>query len=93
MVLPQFSIFGDYQIMHDLKSNIVFKTPKEIAYDVRFMCVSKKVFLSLCDLFPVTTDNIKQRGLQKRLHYLRAMEKLDKNSVHKSLSRSLKKKF
>jgi len=49
--------------MHDLKSNIVFRTPKEITNDVRFMCVSKKVFMNLCDLFPVTADNLKKRGL------------------------------
>lgn len=79
--------------MHDLKSNIVFKTPKEITNDVRFMCVSKKVFLALCDMFPVTANNIKEQGLKKRLHYLRAMEKLEKNSVHKSLKRSINKKI
>lgn len=60
----------------DLKSNIVFKTAKH-APQTRFMCVSKKVFLNLCDLFPVTADNLKQRGLHKRLHYLRAMARLD----------------
>jgi hypothetical protein len=78
--------------MCDLKSNIVFKTAK-LPTDTRFMCVSKKVFMNLCDLFPVTADNLKQRALQKRLHYLRAMEKLDKTSVYKGLGRSLKKKF
>lgn len=58
MYLPQHSIFGDYQILFDLKSNIVFKTAK-LPHDTRFMCVSKKVFLRLCELFPITADNLK----------------------------------
>jgi hypothetical protein len=28
MFLPQYSIFGDYQIICDCKSNIIFKTAK-----------------------------------------------------------------
>ena len=51
--LPQFQIFGDYQVLNNLSSNIVFKTPKHIS-STKFMCVSKKVFLMLCDLFPNT---------------------------------------
>lgn len=53
MFLPQYSIFGDYQIICDLKSNIIFKTAK-YGPKTRFMCVSRKIFLNLCDLFPVT---------------------------------------
>ena len=62
MFLPQYSIFGDYQIICDLKSNIIFKTAK-YGKQTRFMCVHRKVLLNLCDLFPVTADNLKQRGL------------------------------
>ena len=94
MYLPQYSIFGDYQIICDLKSNIVYKTKvadKEQHHQVRFMCVHKKVFNNLCDLFPVTAENIKQRGLEKRLHYLKAMEKLDmQTDNYKALKRSSK---
>lgn len=62
---------------------------KEKHHQVRFMCVSKKVFNNLCDLFPVTAENIKQRGLEKRFHYLKAMEKLDmQNDTYKALKRS-----
>ena len=53
MLLPPYSIFGDYQIICDLKSNICFRTAKHCA-QTRFMCVDRKVFLNLCDLFPVT---------------------------------------
>jgi hypothetical protein len=61
MILPPFSIFGDYQIINDFKSNIVFKTAKH-APTTRFMCVHKKVFINLCDLFPVTSENLRHRG-------------------------------
>jgi hypothetical protein len=92
MLLPQYSIFGEYQIICDLKSNIVFKTAKH-APQTRFMCVHKKVFMNLCDLFPVTADNLKNRGLQKRIHYLKAMERLDRTQPsYKALVRSPSKR-
>jgi hypothetical protein len=78
MLLPQYSIFGDYQILSDIKSNIVFKTAK-YGKHTRFMCVSKKVLMNLCDLFPVTGKNLKERGLHKRMFYLKAMMRLDNN--------------
>ncbi len=47
--------------------------------------------MNLCDLFPVTADNLKQRGLHKRMHYLKAMERLDRtNPTYKALHRSKK---
>jgi hypothetical protein len=92
MLLPQYSIFGDYQIICDLKSNIVFRTARH-SPQTRFMCVSRKVFQNLCDLFPVTGENLKQRGLHKRKHYLKAMERLDKGvkPANKALVRDTKK--
>jgi len=86
MLLPQYSIFGDFQIICDLKSNIAYRTAKHCP-QTRFMCVERKVFMNLCDLFPVTCDNLKDRGLHKRLHYLRAMKKLDDlNQSYKALN-------
>lgn len=61
--------------------------------DTRFMCVSKKVFLRLCELFPITADNIRHRALLRRMHFVQAMEKLDKVTPLKALGRSFKKKF
>lgn len=44
--------------------------------------------MNLCDLFPVTADNLKQRGLHKRMHYLKAMERLDRtHPTYKALTR------
>ncbi|CDW76539.1 cation channel family protein [Stylonychia lemnae] len=92
MFLPQYQIFGDYQILYDLKSNIVFQTAKN--YPVtRFMCVSKKVLLRLCSEYPITGDNLRQRGLERRKFFMDAMEKLDKLTPLKALGKSLKEKF
>ena len=89
MLLPQYSIFGDYQILSDLKSNIVFKTTK-YGKHTRFMCVSKKMLMNLCDMFPVTGKNLKERGLHKRIFNLKAMMRLDNspNTKYRALLRS-----
>lgn len=62
MYLPKFSYFGDYQILYNLKSNIVFKTLSKSQFALMgqtnvlpesiFMCISKDILLKLCDLFP-----------------------------------------
>ena len=62
LYLPKYSYFGDYQILHNLKSNIVFKTlshasedaqrQKEHEMNILFMCVDKETLLELCELFP-----------------------------------------
>lgn len=70
LYLPDYSTFGDYQILFNLKSNLVFKTHKdpeqEYGPDIIFMCVAKDVLLELCDLFPQTAENIKRRSLEAR---------------------------
>jgi len=55
LYLPKFSYFGDYQILYNLKSNIVFKTLShtpdekknnincEPMPDIIFMCIEKKL--------------------------------------------------
>ena len=58
MYIPQNGIFGDYQLLFDLKSNIVFKTASNVT-SVRFMCLHKKVLNKLCDLFPETYEKLK----------------------------------
>jgi signal-transduction protein with cAMP-binding, CBS, and nucleotidyltransferase domain len=63
LYLPKFSYFGDYQILYNLKSNIVFRTlahsnedkkngTAEPMPDIIFMCISKTELQELCDLFP-----------------------------------------
>ena len=91
MYLPQYSVFGDYQVLYNLKSNIVFKTADQKS-DVKFMCVTKKVFMNLCDFFPQTAEKLKYQGLLKRHHYLKFMQKLDQSSVLKAFNRTIKKR-
>ena len=69
LYLPQYSYFGDYQIIYDLKSNIVFRAAN-LQENTFFMCVSKKVFLNLCELFPSTAENIKARSLERRAFFM-----------------------
>mmetsp|Transcript_24655 Transcript_24655/g.38338 ORF Transcript_24655/g.38338 Transcript_24655/m.38338 type:complete len:87 (+) Transcript_24655:2430-2690(+) len=58
--LPQYSFFGEYHLMFDLRSNFVVKvTGKEDssshiskANRTTFLCVNKEVFENLFELFP-----------------------------------------
>jgi len=81
LYLPKFSYFGDYQILYNLKSNIVFRTlahsnedkkngTSEPMPDIIFMCISKTELQELCDLFPQTAENIKRRSLERRLRFM-----------------------
>lgn len=81
LYLPKYSYFGDYQILYNLKSNIVFKTlahtpdDKKVGIsepmpDIIFMCIGKDVLNDLCDLFPQTAENIKRRSLERRHRFM-----------------------
>ena len=90
LYLPKYSYFGDYQILYNLKSNLVFKTlahtpdnkapgtPEQLP-DIIFMCISKDVLCELCDLFPQTAENIKRRSLERRHRFM-----LQKNTNSRS---------
>ena len=77
MELPRFSVFGDYQILYKLKSNIVFKTAyanNRLSREQNttfLMCVEKRTFLDLCELYPKTAEDLKVRALEKRQVYLK----------------------
>ena len=82
LYLPKYSYFGDYQILMDLKSNLVIKTldaypnsnnaskrnniMQEPLPEIIFMCVNKEKLKELCELFPKTEENIKARALERR---------------------------
>ena len=81
LYLPKYSYFGDYQILHNLKSNIIFRTltpastdeskrKKEQEMDILFMCIDREVLLELCELFPQTAENIKKRSLERRTKFM-----------------------
>ena len=91
LYLPKYSYFGDYQILYNLKSNLVFKTlahtpdnkaqqqPEQLP-DIIFMCISKDVLCELCDLFPQTAENIKRRSLERR-HRFMLQKNTNSNSI------------
>lgn len=77
--MPKFSYFGDYQILYNLKSNIVFKTLANYAQenkkmselpDIIFMCICKQNLTNLCELFPQTAENIKRKSLERRKRFM-----------------------
>ena len=70
------AVFGDYAILHDLRSNISFRTTEyeqEVGTDgnvyerdaTELMCVRKDVFLNLCELYPKTEEN---RAMEMRFN-------------------------
>lgn len=88
LYLPKYSYFGDYQILYNLKSNLVFKTlahspedkkngSTESLPDIIFMCCSNEHLNDFCDLFPQTAENIKRRSLLRRKKF---MEQKNTNS-------------
>ena len=94
LFLPQYSYFGDYQILLNLKSNLVFKSKeamvndgsqdelsvKPIANDeiIHFMCIQKQDFLNICEFFPRTKENLIRQGTERRARFI--VQK-NKNSI------------
>ena len=79
LYLPKYSYFGDFQILFDLKSNLIYKTHEqplnndkhqEQLPDILFMCVEKKKIQQLCNLFPQTAENIKERARERRIRFM-----------------------
>ena len=81
MELPENTVFGEYQVIFNLKSNIVYKTRPDLRWDSTvsaeelkenddfrtiFMCVSDEVFSHLCELYPATAEMIRSMALEKR---------------------------
>jgi hypothetical protein len=51
--LPEFSFFGEYQVLHGLRCTFVITAQKDDKKTNTFlMCVKKKDFKSICDQFP-----------------------------------------
>lgn len=96
LLLPQYSFFGDYQLLYDLRSNIVFRTSQKFS-KTKCMCVKRSVFIKLCEQFPHTAENLKMRSLERRSYFLHKMQQLDiQNNTAlpvKRLHSSVKKKY
>jgi hypothetical protein len=80
LYLPKYSYFGDFHILFDLKSNMVYKTLEcssddnknfqEQLPDILFMCVEKSKIKTLIELFPQTAENIKERARERRHRFM-----------------------
>ena len=58
--------------------------------DIIFMCISKEILLSICDLFPQTADNIKRRSLERRQRFMN--QKNTNSRAYKKQKDDLEKK-
>jgi len=63
--------------------------------EARLMCIKKKVFLNLCELYPDTAENLRIRGLERRYQFIKKMNEYDNVSPNKfkALKRSFRKKL
>ena len=82
VVLQRHTVYGDYQILLDLKPNMVLRTlvhdnrlehimsqiPKEdlTCEEYVVMCLDAEKLQDLAELYPATADSLKYRGLERR---------------------------
>lgn len=91
MSLPEGSIFGDYQVFYHLNSNMIIKTFSDDEMSIplsKFMGCERGVVEELCELYPKTAENLKQRALEKRHVYMHYMRKVLLPPSQRSSSRS-----
>ena len=87
MVLDQQAVFGDYLLLFDLKSNILFRTMDDPEYQFKIfseipehlqtslMCCKASFFTELCELYPKTHKRLRELALHKRDIYMHFMKK------------------
>lgn len=83
--LPQYSFFGEYQLMYDLRSTFVVKVGgkedymKQTAKQDRttFLCVKEEVLENLFELFPKSKIVVQKRALERRKVFMEYLEKLE----------------
>ena len=104
LVLPQGSIFNDYQVLFDLKSNIAYNAwqPDSINndskmklnehYHTKTMNIDCDKFNDLCELYRETAENLKLRALEKRSIYMYYKRKTELRNREISLSKSRQQK-
>jgi hypothetical protein len=68
-VHPTYSYFGDYQILFDLKSQIIYKA-KESKLLIT-LCLDKEKLLELMDDFPEARKFYIERAWQRRIEFRR----------------------
>ena len=89
LALPKGFLFGEYQLIENIKSNINFKAPGRFQYQLAedtekqaninnnialsVMAVDKDIFLQLMDLYPNTAAHIREWACIKREIYIHYM--------------------
>ena len=87
IVLPRYSIYGDFQILHDLYPTIDMRTyiydhrhedvintiPKDdiVVDEYVVMCLDSEKLNNLCDLYPKTGKDLRCRALDRRSYFHR----------------------
>ena len=78
-VLPTYSYFGDYQILFDLKSQIIYKA-KENKLLIT-LCLDKSKLLELMDDFPEARKFYMERAWLRRIEFRRRQKKFIKDLI------------
>lgn len=78
-VLPTYSYFGDYQILFDLKSQIIYKA-KENKLLIT-LCLDKSKLLELMDDFPEARKFYMERAWLRRIEFRRRQKKFIKELI------------
>ena len=86
LLLPTYSYFGDYQLILNLRSQIVYKSgDHDITYT---MCIKRSRFLKLLEEYPDAKRFYVQRAVDRRVEFRRKMKKhMAKVAVQQNMSK------
>lgn len=90
-VLPTYSYFGDYQILFDLKSQIIYRA-KESKLLIT-LCLDKDKLLELMDDFPEARKFYMERAWLRRIEFRRRQKKFIKELIGLDLNQYNKEKI
>jgi signal-transduction protein with cAMP-binding, CBS, and nucleotidyltransferase domain len=83
-ILPTFSYFGDYQILFDLRSQVIYKNASHKV--LISLCLSKDILFTLMENYPEARKFYMQRAWLRRIEFrrrqktfLKTLLDLDKN--------------
>lgn len=89
-VLPTFSYFGDYQILFELKSQIIYKAKENKLLTT--LCIVKDKLLELMDDYPEARKYYMERAWLRRIEFRRRQKKFIKELISLDLSQYNKDK-
>jgi len=76
-ILPTFSYFGDYQILFDLKSQILYKSGD--GKPLITLCLKAETLLRLVNEYPEARKFYMERAWQRRIEFRRMQKKFVRN--------------